>query len=207
MKGATMKGSTIVRIAVLSLPLVACSKAQPVAAAAETSAGSTTEEAAAAQPDLPPETADLKRRADEAVALLRKTMPAVEPYFEKSVGYVVFPKITKGGLIVGGAHGNGVVYEGGRLIGTSSLSAGSIGLQAGGQEYSEVIFFESSLALVKFKQGKISLGAKASGVFADEGATAATRYHEGYAAVVFGESGLMGDASVGGQKLGFQPLK
>jgi hypothetical protein len=205
-----MKTLTLVSAAALALASAACSRREPVAvaeeAAPETTAETTSEpEPAVEERALPPEVSALAEQAEAAVKRLRQTMPSVEPYFERSVAYAIFPEITKGGLIVGGAHGKGLVYENGRPIGTTTLSAGSIGLQIGAQKYSEILFFENQLALVKFKQKKISLGARASGVFAEEGATSA-KYHDGYAALVFGQSGLMGDASVGGQEFGFTPL-
>src|SRR6478736_1948282 len=63
-------------------------------------------------------------------------------FFAKSYGYAVFPTIGKGGFIVGAAHGSGRVFEKGVYVGDSSVTLVSVGLQAGGEAYSEIIFFE-----------------------------------------------------------------
>ena len=67
-------------------------------------------------------------------------------YFHNSYGYAVFPGIGKGGFIVGGAHGNGRVFRKGVYVGDSSMTQVSVGLQAGGQAYSMIIFFEDERA-------------------------------------------------------------
>ena len=67
----------------------------------------------------------------------------MQAIFNKSYGYVIFPNVGKGGLGVGGAAGNGVAYEHNKMVGMAKLSQLSIGFQAGGQAYREVIFFES----------------------------------------------------------------
>src|SRR5688572_5858903 len=61
-----------------------------------------------------------------------KKITVVAPFFESAHGYAVFPTVGKGGLGVGGSHGKGQVYRGGKAIGFTSTSDVSIGLQAGG---------------------------------------------------------------------------
>src|SRR3954465_3450241 len=70
--------------------------------------------------------------------------------FSKAYGYTIFPNVGKGGLGVGAAAGNGAVYQGGKLVGTASLKQLSIGLQAGGQAYREVVFFQTKEAMDRF---------------------------------------------------------
>jgi lipid-binding SYLF domain-containing protein len=154
---------------------------------------------------------ELTKSAQVVVERAKRDFAATAPYFDRGPGYVVFPKVAKGGLVVGGSHGKGVVFEKrslrpDRAVGTASITQGSIGLQIGGQTFSEIIFFEDEAALAKFKKGDLEVSATASGVFAAEGGTAAARYENGVALCVFGEKGLMGEASVGGQKFSFEPL-
>ena len=73
---------------------------------------------------------------------LFKNAGASAAYFKSSYGYAVFPTIGKGGFVVGGAHGKGRVYQKGKYIGDTSMTQLSVGLQLGGQAYSEMIFFE-----------------------------------------------------------------
>jgi lipid-binding SYLF domain-containing protein len=62
-------------------------------------------------------------------------------FFNNCYAYAVFPTIGEGAFIVGGARGKGHVYVHDRLVGDTTMTQLSIGFQAGGQAYSEVIFF------------------------------------------------------------------
>src|SRR5262249_13749808 len=83
-------------------------------------------------------------------------------FFKTAYGYAVFPTIGKAGLVVGGAYGNGRVFEKGKAIGDSSMTQVSVGLQLGGQAYSEIVFFENEHALKEFTSGHFEFGADAS---------------------------------------------
>ncbi|MBL7472902.1 lipid-binding SYLF domain-containing protein [Robertkochia sediminum] len=145
--------------------------------------------------------------ADDAKKTLLAEDPGLQKMFDNSVGYVIFPNVGKGGLIVGGATGNGVVYEGGKPIGMATLSKVSVGLQAGGQAIIETIFFETKNELEEFKKGKFKLDAGASAVALEEGDAITANYSEGVAIVTHTKGGLMADVSVGGQKFKFKPFK
>lgn len=133
--------------------------------------------------------------------------PSINTFFEKAYGYAVFPTIGKGGLIVGAAHGDGIVYKRGQHAGTSSMTQVSIGLQAGGQTYSEVIFFEDKKTFEHFTSGNFEPGAQVSAVVIKAGAAAQTKYRNGVAIFVHTKAGLMAEASVGGQKFTYKPKK
>ena len=153
----------------------------------------------------------LERSAAVAIDRARRQSVIMKSYFLTCTGYVVFPKVTKGGLGIGAAHGKGVVYERvadgpDRLIGRAEVTQGSIGFQIGGQTFSEIIFFEDTVALANFKRGNAEISAAASGVAGGEGGTAVARYENGVAVFVFGEKGLMGEASIGGQGFSFEPV-
>ncbi len=154
---------------------------------------------------------DLTTRASLTVDRAQRDYPRTATYFENSAGYVVFPEVGKGGFIVGGSHGIGAVYErravlGDAVIGTADVSAGSIGLQIGGQTFSEIIFFEDDIALRRFKESKLELAANATAVAAAAGASAQAEYDNGVAIFIFNEKGLMGELSVGGQKFDYHAL-
>jgi lipid-binding SYLF domain-containing protein len=144
--------------------------------------------------------------ADHALATLQKTDPSLKGFLTKAAGYVVFPGVGKGGLGVGGAHGNGVLYEGGKPIGTASLTQVNIGLQAGGQKFTEVIAFESERDLAKFKEGNFAFAGNVSAVAIKSGVSASAKFENGVAVFTAGEKGLMYEASVGGQKFKFEPF-
>lgn len=123
--------------------------------------------------------------------------------FGSAYGYVIFPNVGKGGIGIGGAAGNGVVYQGGTIIGKAKLTQLSIGFQFGGQAYREVIFFESKDDLDRFKENKIEFSAQASAVAATEGASANVKYREGVMIFTQQKGGLMYEASIGGQKFNY----
>jgi lipid-binding SYLF domain-containing protein len=128
-------------------------------------------------------------------------------FFSKSYGYVIFPNVGKGGIGVGGATGNGTVYEKGKIVGMAKLTQVSIGLQLGGQSYSEVVFFETAKELKRFKENNIEFSAQVSAVAAASGASANAKYVEGVLVFTVQKGGLMYEASVGGQKFKYSPLK
>jgi lipid-binding SYLF domain-containing protein len=123
--------------------------------------------------------------------------------FDSAAGYVIFPNIGKGGIGVGGAAGNGIVYEKGKMIGRAKMTQVTVGFQFGGQAYREVIFFESKETLDRFKQNKIEFSAQASAVAATAGASANAKYARGVMIFTQQKGGLMYEASVGGQKFKF----
>ena len=93
-------------------------------------------------------------------------------FFDNAYGYALFPTIGKGGLGVGGAHGSGRVYAGGAHVGDTKMTQLSFGWQAGGQAYSQVIFFEDKRAFDEFSSGNFEFGAQATAVAITAGASA-----------------------------------
>jgi lipid-binding SYLF domain-containing protein len=144
--------------------------------------------------------------ASTAKQALLKQDTGLENFFDKSAGYVIFPNVGKGGFIIGGASGNGVVYENGKIIGMADLKKLNIGLQAGGQAIIEVIFFETDKDLAAFKQSDFQFGAEASAVAVKSGIAFNAKYKDGVAVFALPKAGLMADASVGGQKFKFKPI-
>jgi len=144
--------------------------------------------------------------ARATVQMFKKKDANIEKFFGSSSGYVVFPTIAKGGFVVGGAGGDGILFVGGQAVGRSSLGQASVGLQLGGQTFSEIIFFENAATLNEFKNGNFALAAQASAVALSAGAAASANYENGVAIFTATKTGLMYEASVGGQKFGFKPF-
>ncbi len=156
-----------------------------------------------------------------------KESPAVKPFFKKSYGYAVFPIIGKAGFVVGGSYGKGQVYRDGVVTGKSTVIEGSIGFQAGGKAFSELIFFQDKRAYDEFISGNFEFDATAQAVAITAGAEAQagtsgvsagasagpktgvqmkTKYYKGMATFVHATGGLMYELSIGGQKFTFTPL-
>jgi len=142
----------------------------------------------------------------EAVANFKNSDPGITRFFDNAQGYAIFPTVGKGGMIVGGAYGKGEVYERGRLVGYSSITKLTIGVQAGGQAYSEIIFFRDRSDLDDFRNGNFEFGAQASAVAVTAGASANAGYSNGVAVFTLVKGGLMYEATVAGQKFNFTPL-
>jgi len=152
------------------------------------------------------ELATAERSAERAKNAFLETDPGMETFFEDAYGYVIFPSVGKGAAGIGGAHGQGLVFEQGEVIGTSALSQATIGFQLGGQEYQEVIFFRTEDALDDFTAGNFEFSAQASAVAATAGASATADYDKGVAVFTATKAGLMYEASIGGQKFSYRPL-
>jgi len=130
----------------------------------------------------------------------------IQTLFDNSFGYVIFPNVGKGAIGIGGAAGNGAVYQKGTLIGMASMKQVSVGFQWGGQAYREVIFFETEADLNRFKENKIEFSGQASAVAVTKGAAANIKYKNGVMIFSQTKGGLMYEASVGGQKFKFRSL-
>jgi lipid-binding SYLF domain-containing protein len=150
--------------------------------------------------------AELAESVEGTISEFKRRDPSMAKLFDESYAYAVFPSVGKGGVGVGGAYGRGEVFQGGRKVGYTDLSQGTIGLQLGGQVYSEVIFFENKASYDRFKTGEFAFSAQATAVAANAGASADADYRDGVLVFTMSQGGLMYEASIGGQKFGFEPL-
>jgi len=142
-----------------------------------------------------------------AKASFLKTDPSMENLFKHSAGYVIFPNVGKGAAGVGAAAGKGAVNEKGVVVGTAQMNQVTVGAQAGGQAYREIIFFENQDALDRFMHNKIEFSGQASAIAAKAGASANANYRDGVVVFSQEKGGLMLEASLGGQKFTYKPLK
>lgn len=127
-------------------------------------------------------------------------------WFEAAYAYAIFPTVGKGGFVIGGAYGKGIVIRGDATVGRTSLTQGTIGLQIGGQVYAQYIFFRDKTAFDHFRRGNFEMGAQVSAVAITAGASADANYDDGVAVFTIADGGLMFEASVGGQKFKYSDL-
>jgi lipid-binding SYLF domain-containing protein len=146
----------------------------------------------------------LQTDAENAKAEFIKADALLKNLFDKSAGYVIFPNVGKGAIGVGGAAGNGILYENGTAVGHAKMKQVTVGFQFGGQAYREVIFFENQAALDQFKGGNFELSAQASAVAVTKGASGNVKYRNGIMIFTQEKGGLMYEASVGGQKFDYK---
>lgn len=157
-----------------------------------------------------------------------KKSESVQPFFQNAYGYAVFPTVGKGGIVLGGAYGNGRTYVDDRITGTATLVKVSLGFQLGGQAFSEIIFFEDKAAYEKFISGNFEFDGSLSAVVITAAAQAQTStqgntagaslgpatgaqgekltYTNGMAVFIHTLGGLMYEMSIGGQKFSFEPI-
>jgi len=164
-------------------------------------------------------------KVDDAVSLF-KHAGASAGFFHHSYAYAIFPTVGEGAFVVGGAGGKGRVIVRGQQVGEATLAQVSVGFQAGGKAYSEIIFFRDKAALDEFESGNFEFGADASvtAITASADASAATNgtqagasggekdattrghYYKGMAVFTIAKGGLMYQAAIAGQKFSFKPL-
>jgi lipid-binding SYLF domain-containing protein len=156
-------------------------------------------------PKEPEGKAVLASEADEAIAVMKAKDKSIQKFFDKSYGYAVLPKIFKGAFIAGVAGGKGQVFEEGTMVGYCNMTQISGGLSFGGEFYREIIFFKDKKDLDKFKTGEYTFSAQVTGVALSAGVAAKKDYKAGMAVFIMTDTGVMVDASVGGQKFNYEP--
>jgi len=147
---------------------------------------------------------ELTANVAEAKAAFLKQEADLQGIFDKAAGYVLFPTVAKGGLGVGAARGKGQVFDKAKVLGEATLTQVTVGFQAGGQAYSELIFFEDKTSLDNFIKGNFEFSAQVSAVAATAGASKNAKYEKGVMVFTLAKGGLMYEASVGGQKFYYE---
>lgn len=150
-----------------------------------------------------------------------KQAEAVQPFFDDCYGYAIFPTVGKAGIVVGGAYGQGRVYQNGLITGSATITKITVGFQLGGQAFSEIIFFQDKRAYDEFTNGTYEFDASISAVAVTAGAQARagsdggtagasagpatgvqakTGYYKGMAVFIHAKVGFMYEAAIGGQR-------
>jgi len=145
-----------------------------------------------------------RRSGEENARLLiqemREFSPSIRALIDNSVGFVVFPRVTKLAVGIGGGGGYGKLFWGRKLTGTCKLSQVSFGFQLGGQVYSEVILFQNGPTFENFRNGKLKFVGSVSVAVLDEGFGKDIGFKDGTAVIVKGQKGLMYEAALKGQE-------
>ena len=156
---------------------------------------------------VPAHAGGLREAAGETRQNFKAADPGLTRFFERSAGYAILPSVGEGGFIIGGQRGDGLVYEKGKVIGKVTMTEVSIGAQAGGGKFSEVIFFETNAALESFKASEYKMSAAAKASVVASGVAANAKYEQGIAVFTLPKAGAMVAAVVGGQKFKFAPIR
>ena len=151
------------------------------------------------------EAAELASASQAALQQLYATAPLAKELGPKAHAILVFPKVTKAGLGIGGQYGEGALLKGGKAVAYYKTTGASFGLQAGGQQYGYAMIFMNAKALEQLDNAKgFEVGVGPSVVLVDEGmakTTTTTTLKDDIYAFVFGQKGLMGGLGIQGNKI------
>jgi lipid-binding SYLF domain-containing protein len=157
-------------------------------------------------PSKPAAQATLASETTASLDGFKNEDPSLAELLDKAVGYAVFPDVGKAGFIAGGSYGKGELFEGGKKTGFADITQATIGLQAGAQSFGELVLFMRDEDLQKFKRNDFALSGNLSAVAIKAGAARSADTSKGVVVFVRSKSGLMAEASVGGQRFRFQPI-
>jgi lipid-binding SYLF domain-containing protein len=155
-------------------------------------------------PDTSQARADLRGASAGALNQAQRSDPSLVDVMRDSAGYAIFPTVDKGAVGIGGAYGKGDLYQSGAPVGYCDVSQATIGVQLGGQAYTEILVFQTPDAVQRFKNGDFTFDAQATAVALKSGAGANAKFANGVAVFTMDESGLMYEAAIGGQKFTYQ---
>ncbi len=147
----------------------------------------------------------LQSAVKSAIAQSQETDSSLTTFYRDSYGYVVFPEVGTGAFIVGGSYGEGIVFQDDNMTGYANMTQGSIGLQVGGAQFSEMIFFKDKASYEKFIGGQWAPNANATATAISAGASATADYDHGVAVFTLDPKGLMASAAIGAQRFEFTP--
>jgi lipid-binding SYLF domain-containing protein len=148
------------------------------------------------------------KEAKDTLEAFKKTDSGLKKHLTKAVGYAVLPRVQKGGFLIAGGGGEGVLFEKGVAVGKIKMSQVTFGAQVGGQSFRELVLFSTAEALTAFKEAETEL--EAGGTSAVAGNVATTKnleFKNGVAIVTMVRGGAMAEASVGGQKFEYTPFE
>ena len=149
--------------------------------------------------------AQLSSSARSALQKLTAQVPAAKALAKDAKAVLVFPKVTKAGLGVGGQYGEGALLQGGKAVAFYNTAGASFGLQAGAQTFGYALFFMNDNALAQLSKNEgFEVGVGPSVVVMDEGmakSTTTTTMKDDIYAFIFGQKGLMAGLGVQGNKI------
>jgi len=158
------------------------------------------------EPDTSAGQAQLQNDSPTAVKDFIAVDPSFDSLIHNSYGYAIFPSIGKGAAGVGGAYGQGEVFQGGKQIGYADMTQATVGASIGGETYTELVVFQTPDALQRFQSSQLTFAGDASAVIAKAGAGADVKWQSGIAIFINVKGGLMTEISVGGQKFNYEPM-
>ena len=166
----------------------------------------------AAQPALADTTSDLEARARKALNRLTTEAPAAGELAREAKAILVFPRITRVGLVFGGQHGEGVLFRNGQASDYYySILGASWGLQAGAQQFGYALFLMTDAAIESLSSASgMEIGVGPTVVVVDRGAAASlttTTTRSDIYAFAFSQRGLMAGVGLQGNRIAKVPRR
>jgi len=149
--------------------------------------------------------ADIDADVDAALSKLYRNTPSARTLASDAKGILIFPRVVKAGLMVGGQYGDGALRQGGKTVGYYNTAAVSYGLQAGAQTFGYALFLmtDEAMSLLDKRDGW-EIGVGPSVVVVDEGMAktlTSTTIEDDIYAFIFGQQGLMAGLGLQGSKI------
>ena len=157
-------------------------------------------------PSSPSERSAMQDESRAALDRIEAQDTGVRDILNHAYAYVIFPDVGEAAVGIGGAHGRGYAYQGGQLVGTATLNEGSVGVQAGGATYAELIIFQSDEPFNKLRNNVFSFAADANAVIVKSGAATQTQFNHGVEVFVLPKGGFEAGVAIKGQKFEFMPV-
>jgi lipid-binding SYLF domain-containing protein len=149
--------------------------------------------------------AELDASVAESLKLFGEQVDGAQAFLDQAAGYLVFPRVIKVGIGVGGETGEGALIVGGETVDYYRTASGSVGFQLGAQAKSIVIAFMTKESLDKFRNSAgWKVGVDGSVALIDIGAGKAidsTSINDPVVGFVFGSKGLMYNLTLEGSKI------
>jgi lipid-binding SYLF domain-containing protein len=147
---------------------------------------------------------EIDARVRAAMEQLYAEEPVARELGAKASGILVFPRVIKVGIGIGGEAGQGSLLVNGQPVQYYRTTAASFGFQLGGQAKSEVIMFMTQAALEEFRASDgWEAGVDGSVAIVKFGVGKAINTHnlrDPIIGFVYGNRGLMYDLSLEGSK-------
>ena len=147
--------------------------------------------------------AEIDYEVDAALVAFRK-IDGADAFLGIAKGALVFPKVYKAGIGLGGEYGEGALRVAGTTVDYYSTAAASFGFQLGAQAKTIVILFTEESALRKFRESEgWKVGVDGSVALVDIGvgkAVDTTNIKDPVIGFVFGQKGLMYNLTLEGSK-------
>jgi len=148
---------------------------------------------------------DLTHDSDQALHTIVSTNPTAANIAKQAKAVLIFPNIVKAGLVFGGAYGEGVLKQDGKLDGYYNSITGSFGWQAGAQSYGYVVFLMTDKAVKYIHETHgWEIGVGPTVVVVNEGVAknlSSTTLKDDAYAFIFDQQGLMASLSIEGTKI------